>query len=64
MSLVTKWIVSEPFEPIKYSPYSGYDDDEVIETFKRFNPDRKILFMSDNKNEAIAFYDKFIGAKK
>jgi len=63
-SLMTKWIVSEPFEPAGYNSYSGYSDEEVEQMFKHFNPDRKILFMSDSRNEAMAFYDRFIGVQK
>ena len=58
MNLKTKWIVSEPFEPGGCGSYSGYDDNEVVVMFKHFNPERKILFMSDSRNEATAFYDK------
>ena len=57
MKLKTKWIVSDPLEPGGSAPYSGLDDNEIIQAFHHFHPNSEILFMSEDRNEARAFYD-------
>jgi len=59
MKMTTKWIVSDPPEAGGNSPYSGYSDAEITEMFKHFNPDKKILFASEDRNEARDFYDNY-----